>query len=324
MNISKQDLDWAVSQGMLSQSQAETLWKSFNDRSDISPSAFSFTNVMYYLGALIVLSAMTLFISTAWESFGGLGVAGIAFIYALAFLAMGYKLWSKENLKVPGGLLYTLAVGMVPLIIYGLQKWAGLWTGEAPESYRGFFDFINSNWIVMEVGTILAGLVALYFVRFPFLVFPIAFALLFFSYDIVGLFIGNETVDWDTRRWVSLVFGMLMMGVAYFLDGKTYDDYSFWLYFFGLIAFSVGLCLLWDHGGEAGKFLFAALSFGLVLLSVLIDRRLLLVFGGVGIFAYLSYLSYSLFAHSILFPFVLSFIGLGVIFAGIMIHKNLK
>lgn len=323
MNISKQDLDWAVSQGMLSQSQAETLWTAFSERKP-GDSAFSFVNVMYYLGALIVVSALTIFMSLGWDWFSGLGIAGIGLAYAIGFLLLGRYFWSGKDLKIPGGLMYTLAVGMVPLIIYGIQKWLGLWTGEAPESYRSFFNFINSNWIIMEIGTVLAGLVALYYVRFPFLLFPICFALLFLSYDIVGLFTNTESIDWDLRRWVSLVFGLSMMATAYFIDSKTRDDYSFWLYFFGLIAFSCGLTLLWDYAGEPGKFLVCAISFGLIVLSIILDRRLLLVFGGIGIFSYLSYLAYSIFSHSILFPFVLSFIGLGIIFAGIMIHKHFK
>lgn len=43
----------------------------------------------------------------------------------------------------------------------------------------------------MGIGTILAGLFALRYMRFPFLSFPVAFALWFMSMDIASLIMGG-------------------------------------------------------------------------------------------------------------------------------------
>ncbi len=103
MNISKQDIDWAVSQGMLSSFQAEALWKAFSDRKSREP-YFSSSNVFYYLGASIVILALVFFMSLGRDWFSGLGISGIGLIYAIAFLLLGHYLWEKKELKTPGAL----------------------------------------------------------------------------------------------------------------------------------------------------------------------------------------------------------------------------
>ena len=47
-----------------------------------------------------------------------------------------------------------------------------------------------------------------------------------------------------------------------------------------------------------------------------------MVLGGLGLFAYLSYLAADIFQDSILFPFALSAIGIGFIYLGIRYQRN--
>ena len=47
-----------------------------------------------------------------------------------------------------------------------------------------------------------------------------------------------------------------------------------------------------------------------------------MVFGGIGVFGYLCYLSAQVFANSILFPFILSGLGLGIIAAGVIYQRH--
>jgi hypothetical protein len=50
----------------------------------------------------------------------------------------GRHLWFDRGLKVPGGLLTTIAVCMVPLAIYGFQRMTGIWPNGDPGSYRNY------------------------------------------------------------------------------------------------------------------------------------------------------------------------------------------
>ena len=57
-------------------------------------------------------------------------------------------------------------------------------------------------------------------------------------------------------------------------------------------------------------------------MAVLLRRPVFMVFGALGVAGYLGYLSYEVFAESLLFPVVLTLIGLGVIGLGLGYQKR--
>jgi hypothetical protein len=133
---------------------------------------------------------------------------------------------------------------MAPLFVYGVQDARGWWTHAEPGNYRDFYVWIRASWLPMELATIAAGLAALRFWRFPFLVAPIAFALWFMSMDLVPWVFGADWDSWEQRRIVSLWFGLAMLLVAWAVDVRAQGDFAFWLHPFGLLAFWCGLTLL--------------------------------------------------------------------------------
>ena len=191
MEISKKDIEWAHAQGLISATQVEPLWAALEGRAR-GRARFDLPYVTYYFGALVVMSAMGWFVNRAWERFGGAGLLLIAVVYALGFSLAGHHLWVRQRLRVPGGLLFTLAVWMTPLGIYGFERMTGMWPQQDPGAYRNYYEWVKGGWFFMEVGTILAGLGALRFVRFPFLTFPVAFALWFMSMDLTPLIFGRS------------------------------------------------------------------------------------------------------------------------------------
>ena len=147
MKITKKDFDWAVSENFISIEQAEVLWNKLENRTLNQPK-FDLPHVAYYFGALIVISSMGWFMTEAWEKFGGGGIFLISLIYALCFLFAGRTLWYKQNLKIPGGLLFTMAVCMTPLIIYGLERFIGIWPQGDPGIYQGFHFLIQNHILI--------------------------------------------------------------------------------------------------------------------------------------------------------------------------------
>ena len=320
MDISKEDVFWAASEGLISTQQAGALWKALESRSTIRP-RFDLAHVAYYFGAMIVISAMGWFMTLAWERFGGGGIFLISAIYALCFVLAGRTLWYKEDLKIPGGLLFTMAVSMTPLAIYGLERLTGIWPQGDPGVYRGYHFWVKGSWFLMEAGTILAGLIALKFIRFPFLTAPIAFSLWYMSMDLTPLWFGKINFSWNERLWVSLWFGLAVLLVSYLVDRRTREDYAFWGYLFGMLAFWGGLSLM-ETGGELRRFLYCLINVGLILLSVLLERRVFIVFGALGVSWYLGYLAYSVFRDSLMFPFALTLLGIAIIYLGIKYQRN--
>jgi hypothetical protein len=326
MKIDREDFRWAATQGLITSEQAEALWEALSNRTSDRP-RFDFANVAYYFGALIVISAMSWFMTLAWESFGGGGIFLISCIYAFCFVVAGSFLWFRQNLKVPGGLLFAIAVCMTPLAVYGLQRWTGFWLQGDPGTYRDFHIWIKGSWFLMEVGTILAGLVALKFVKFPFLTAPIAFSLWYMSMDITPLLYGTDEFTWQQRLLVSMWFGIACLIVAYLVDLQTrrqrQGDFAFWLYLFGLLSFWFGLTLMGDSD-ELQKLIYCLINLGLIFLSVLLRRPVFMVFGAMGVFGYLSHLAYTIFENSLLFPFALTALGLLIIGLGIFYQRKRK
>jgi hypothetical protein len=178
VNISQDELRRAAATSGLSIDQADRLWRALRSGStDNGKPKFDVANVAYYLGALIVIGAMGWFMNKAWEGLGGLGLFTVAACYAVCFILAGRILWKKPALRVPSGLLFTMAVCMVPLATYGLERWTGFWPASDPGSYTRFHPYINGSWLIMELATVLAGFIALRFWHFPFLTAPIAYAL---------------------------------------------------------------------------------------------------------------------------------------------------
>ncbi len=328
MNISKENFDQAARSASLDAGQTETLWRELERRTTSHPasSRFDLAHLAYYFGAMVVLGAMGWFMSSAWEAFGGEGIFLIAAIYALVFAAGGWKLWNRPQaeLRTPGGLLVTLAVGMMPLMIYGLERWLNWWPQADPGNYENFHPYVDGSWIVMELGTVLAGVVALRFVPFPFLTAPMAFALWFLSMDLTPILFHRPDYTWDERKWVSLYFGLGMLALAFAVDLRRRwrgPDYGFWLSLFGLMAFWGGLTSM-DSNSETGKLLYCAINLVLMFAGVLVSRRASVLFGAIGVNIYLAHLAHEVFADSLLFPFVLSVLGLLVIAAGVVFQRR--
>src|SRR5262249_58406145 len=153
---------------------------------------------------------------------------------------------------------------------------------------------------------IVAAVIALRYYPFPFIVMIIAVALWFMSMDLTPWVFGRAEFTWEERRAVSMWFGLAVLVVAWLTDQrKRGGDFAFWLHLFGMMAFWGGLSLT-NSGSELGKFLYALINVGLLLLSVLLGRRVYAVFGTLGIAGYLGHLSYKVFKDSLMFPFALT------------------
>jgi hypothetical protein len=309
VEISKEQLLQKALKVGIPKEQVDELWISLNGQnkpSDTSP----LTKLLYYFGALIVISAMTwlMTLSAAW--FGDIGLFLVSTGYAILLAAIGAVLWHKKDLQLPGGLLITIAVCMVPLAIYAL------------ESHFNIRPVIPRDAILMELGTIIAGLIALRFFDFPFLTAPIYFAVWFMSMDTIPLMMHWEPSQ-EKTEWISLGLGCVVLLIAYATDLKNRKDYAFWGYFFGLLAFWISLSNIVWNKGEFVLFIYLLISLCLMGLSLLLKQKVFLVYGALGVMTYLGHLAYDIFQNSLLFPFVISFIGLLVIYLGFIYQRHI-
>ena len=279
---------------------------------------FNLVTVAYYFGAMLMISACAWFLGDKWEVLGSQGVLTTSILYMAVAASVGWWLRGKRFV-VGGGLLITVAVCMVPLITYSIEDILGMWPAEYPGPYREYYPLIHGSWIVMELATIAAAGVALYFVRFGFLTAPLAFSFWFFSMDLAALLLGRELTDGHERAWISVAVGMLTILIGYGLDRAFHtahapktQDFAFWCYLFGLVAFWGGLTSM-DSDSELNRFFYLLVNIGLVAVALYLKRRVFLIFGAIGVHVYLGHLAYRVFQDSFLFPFVLALLGLSLI-----------
>jgi hypothetical protein len=321
--LRRSELEAAVSEGILDARQAERLVAFLAARGAApAESRFTFVHVLYYLGGMIAIGAMSLFMTLGWNALGGWGGFFTAICYALLALALTHWFLERKQLEIPAGIMATVAVVTVPLAIFAAQMALGYWGADKP--YRDYHVFIDWRWIMMEFGTLMVGAVLLWRYRFPFMLMPIAVTLWYMSMDLVPYLLGQERVyDWEIRKFISLWFGLAMTLVAFWVDVRSRfsRDYAFWLYLFGVLTFWGGLSMM-KSGSEWGKLAYCGINVAMILVGAVLGRRVFAVFGGLGVAGYLGYLSHRVFKDSLIFPFALSLLGLMIIALGVLWQRR--
>ncbi|KIZ34033.1 MULTISPECIES: hypothetical protein [Rhodopseudomonas] len=325
MQISKDDVRAAAQAGLIAPDQLAPLlaFLAARQAGGASGPRFDMVHLLWYAGTLLVISAMGLFSTLAFSAMGGAALTATALIYAAAFLGAGHYLWHRKGLRTPGGLLIAVAVAMAPLAVFGVQDAFGMWTDFGkPKAMRDFYIWIKGSFVFMELATIAAALLALRFYRFPFIVLLMAVALWFMSMDIVPWITGAPFGNWEASRRVSVGFGLAMLVIALIVNGRQRrGDFAFWLYLFGALTFWGGITAS-SSGSDVDKALYCAMNVGFLVISVVLARRVFAVFGVIGIAIYLGDLADRLFKDSLLFPFALSLIGIGIIALGLYSNRH--
>lgn len=331
MKIHRAWLQQATQQGLLQPGQDDALWAflaAHQAQAHADSPGFKPAHILYYLGGLVAIGAMTLFLTLAWEQLGGGALAGIALAYACTAALGAEWLLRQKRLPLPAGILSALAVALVPLAVYGLQQMLGWWAesdGGVPAPYRDYFRHIDWRWVLMEAAALVAAVLALWRWRLPFTVLPLAVTLWFLSMDLVPMLLGGERAAMfsEEGRRISLVFGAALLGLALWVDIRTGrgPDFAFWLYIFGTLAFWGALSSS-PSSSELAKLGYAGINGLLIALGTALSRRVLAVFGGLGLALYLGHLAHTVFRDSLLFPLALTAIGLGVMATGVLWQRH--
>lgn len=101
--------------------QAEQLWFFWQEQNK-HLSSFQFTHILYYLGGLIAIGAMSLFMNLGWERLGGMGLLSISIIYSIIALCTAEFLLRRHHLFIPASILITLVIALTPLAVYGFEN----------------------------------------------------------------------------------------------------------------------------------------------------------------------------------------------------------
>ncbi|WP_116473484.1 DUF2157 domain-containing protein [Zobellella maritima] len=316
MHLDKHKLKRAADRGLLRPEQVEPLWR-FLTAQDPRQTRFQFSHILYYLGGLMAIGAMSLFMTLGWQQFGGWALVTTGLLYALA--GLGLTEWFRaRRLFIPTGICAVLVVVLTPLTLYGWQYAQGWWEPGGP--YPMLFGSGHWRPLSLELATLAVAAIMLWRYRLPLLMLPLAATLWFLVLDTSGWLLDERP---EVQQWASLWCGLLMTMAAIRIElaNDSRQDFAFWLYLWGGTTFWAGLSLLQLGGNEPGpEYLVGNLL--MILLGTLLVRRILVGLGGLGTAWYLGYLAWEVFADSLLFPLALTAIGLAVMGLGIFWQRH--
>jgi hypothetical protein len=146
--------------------------------------------------------------------------------------------------------------------------------------------------------------------------------------DFAALLLGGEYwASMDGRRQVSMAVGLATIAIGFALEralqrrsAERTEDYAFWCFLFGMLAFWGALTSMDSHS-ELGRAVYAALNVGFIALAVWSRRLTFLVFGGIGVHLYVGHLAWEVFKDSALFPFALMAVGLSLILSAVLAQR---
>lgn len=327
--------DWAR-RGLISEEQRAAIWADLASRQAVVAPAVSrpepereerpglnLVTIAYYFGGFLALLGYTVFLGTRWSELS-YGTQFLAMAVTMAvLLALGFLL-RRYNYAMAGGLLIFVGTAITPLVAYTLAQTLGFWPREPQwwePGYDTYYLTVRPHWVYLEVVSLAVAAVMLWLVRFPLLTVLAAFWGWMLSIDLTRLIAGEAAFEGDLEQAVSIVVGLALLALGLFLQRRTQEDYSRWLYLAGHVALIGGLgSLAFEHEGWL-TLLFLLVYLAFVVISVPLQRPVFLVFGAIGCFMYVSYLAFEVFGTSLGFPIVLAIVGVLIVLGAVAFQR---
>lgn len=263
--------------------------------------ALTFQQVLYFVGAFIVILGVGIFVSQFWTVWSQIVKVVFALGLAALLYGIGYHLhYSYPKLAIFSGVSFLLSIFLLPLgigtfldlINISATGKEGLATGSA----LLFIVYFSSYWILKND---------------IFLLFAIAAGSgVFVSF--VNLFVQNPSQTF-------MQYLILILGASYLAFGYYYQSYKKYivniLYFFGFLMFlgaTFGLSvdsLLWF-------IIFPFLLVGAFYTSVVLQSKLILAIGTLFTFIEIGRLTTEYFSRSLGWPLSLIIAGFAIILVG--------
>lgn len=277
---------------------------------------FDGRRMIMWFGGVLALLASTIFLGTAGVSFGVIGFGLTLTAIMAALLGTGWWLKGKGH-HLAGGLLATLFSGLVPLLVFSITDQLGI-EGEF-FNYSSFYDYISSQWIWMELVTIVVGAAVVWKFDFGFATLPPVVATYFFVMDF-GQALFDAGFD-SLSLAVGFVLGTAMLALAVGFERGDKSGHATWLLIYGLLSYLFAAQQV-TEGGTAGALVYLGLGLAFLVFGWAIKRGIPVTIGGLAMTCSLAYLSFDYFDDSILFSLVVFVVGIGIVLGATFLGRT--
>jgi hypothetical protein len=179
-----------------------------------------------------------------------------------------------------------------------------------------------SSVLAIEFAVIVAAALAFRFAALPFLLFIGALAFWLLAMDVLRRF-GVETIgDWESRRRITLGFGLMAVAVAWALDlARTRRDYGFWLHVVGAATLWCALAAAESAFGFARSD-FYLFSLAFIALGLFLNRSVYIVLGAIGFVSSLVYLVLEALGGRLPLALALAALVIAILFLGVAFQRS--
>jgi hypothetical protein len=272
-------------------------------------------NVLWFAGTYAVVLGSYALLESLPDSYSSLWIfiAAIAFLLAYATAA---RVLLRRTWWVAGGLAAALAVALVPAVAVGFLRLIGVWSSDFPLT-----DF-NGCAVAVAVLTAIAGLVAYWLTRFPFLFLTVVAAILVAAQFLA---VAGGSPSGDDRATAALVTGSLLVIAGIFMDAFGRRREAFWFHALGWLGAAAGLVFFAvEPNGDPNRGWIPMLIVGTLILiaSGPIHRATWTVYGVLGYYApLLHYLRTGLNDNRWTFATASLAVGLSIFVFGLLLHR---
>jgi hypothetical protein len=299
-NTTLTSLRQLILKGEITHDEVENVFKDSNVDRGIKN--INFSQILYYIGAAIVLVGIFVFVGQRWNQLNffsqllvtlGSGIAG--YIVAVAF---NYN----EKTKQISPAFFFLSAVLLPIGLAVLFNNAGYRLGNA-----------SVHLTIALILTTLYGISYFIFKKNVLLFFVIGFATWAF-FALTNVVIGDSPLarTWNLYTYIAMIVGLSYMVIGYSFERTRRAELVGPLYFFGVLGF-LGAAITLNGFWEV---IYAGLALGVLLLSTQLKSRSFLVFGSLFLMGYLIKITVKHFSDSLGWSLALVLAGLMLIGVG--------
>jgi len=229
---------------------------------------WSSESALVYIGGVVVLLATGSLLGILGDDHGNAALVGYSALATAVAVALALAL-QRAGRPVAAGFLATLAVVFFAVFVGSLETLIGI----LDENASG--DDWQPGFLLLELLTIGAALVALHRFRAPLLMLPIA------------LTFAIALIDLGAPEYMAIVAGLILVAAGHAVDRAGRQPYAMWLHLVGGASFGGGVLAFVES--DTGWIIVGLLSVAYVAGGYAFGRSSYAVLGAIGILSTVTY-----------------------------------